>query len=345
MTTKTPVSRLQEISMKMKLAPPEYELTFSRQEGLNPSFTFKCIFNGTSAEGSGRTKRDAKHESADALLRLLQSDLENESILNVVPDNVVLPHSNKVQRNFVGELAEYCLEVLHFAERPVYAEVEASGAAHDPTFTMKCTVSNFSAEAKGPTKKQAKQLAAKQVLERLQSLKDPEEMPQEKREKLLDLSNMSEEEKVVIKRVLALHKSAAPKLENVNKTNDIFKQFYCKDLPSLASYPEDRLKSDWDPCARLQDVCSVLGENMLSYYNFNKFNANVNNGDFSETEGTIMEQDQVYFSCSTTVHIRPMNLTCKGWGKSPEECIKAAAERMLFLMFCFVYDKDPFATV
>jgi dsRNA-specific ribonuclease len=47
MTTKTPVSRLQEIAMKLKLVPPEYELILSRPEGTDPLFTFMCAFNGS----------------------------------------------------------------------------------------------------------------------------------------------------------------------------------------------------------------------------------------------------------------------------------------------------------
>jgi dsRNA-specific ribonuclease len=89
MAGKTPISRLQELSSKRKLSAPEYELIFNRPEGLDPKFTYKCTFDGFvckvlcvlrnyffnftpfSAQGSGRTKRDAKHESAGQLLTML----------------------------------------------------------------------------------------------------------------------------------------------------------------------------------------------------------------------------------------------------------------------------------
>jgi dsRNA-specific ribonuclease len=92
MAGKTPVSRLQELSSKLKLSAPEYELIFNRPEGLDPKFTYQCTFAGHvckfrtvcanlsyfifcatpfSAQGSGRTKRDAKHESAGQLLTML----------------------------------------------------------------------------------------------------------------------------------------------------------------------------------------------------------------------------------------------------------------------------------
>lgn len=101
MAGKTPISRLQELSTKRKLSAPEYELIFNRPEGLDPKFTYRCTFDGVvcklrkfslllcacaikfsyvyilryilpfPAQGSGRTKRDAKHESAGQLLTML----------------------------------------------------------------------------------------------------------------------------------------------------------------------------------------------------------------------------------------------------------------------------------
>ena len=46
MAGKTPISRLQELSSKLKLSAPEYELIFNRPEGLDPKFTYKCTFDG-----------------------------------------------------------------------------------------------------------------------------------------------------------------------------------------------------------------------------------------------------------------------------------------------------------
>lgn len=46
MASKTPVSRLQELSSKKKLSAPEYELIFNRLEGIDPKFTYKCTFDG-----------------------------------------------------------------------------------------------------------------------------------------------------------------------------------------------------------------------------------------------------------------------------------------------------------
>jgi len=60
-----------------------------------------------------------------------------------VPEPVILPHNNKVQANYVGDLAFFCLETLKYMEKPKYEEVRASGAAHNPTFTIQCNVSSF----------------------------------------------------------------------------------------------------------------------------------------------------------------------------------------------------------
>jgi len=48
---------------------------------------------------------------------------------------------------------------------------------------------------------------------------------------------MNEEEKEIIKKVLALHNPSKPKLENMNKTNEIFKQHYPNSPSALQNYP------------------------------------------------------------------------------------------------------------
>jgi hypothetical protein len=60
-----------------------------------------------------------------------------------VTDPVVLPHSNKINTNYVGELAFYCMEILNAPEKPIYEEAGSSGASHNPTFTIKCMVSSY----------------------------------------------------------------------------------------------------------------------------------------------------------------------------------------------------------
>ncbi|XP_065338429.1 interferon-inducible double-stranded RNA-dependent protein kinase activator A homolog isoform X1 [Cloeon dipterum] len=356
MAAKTPVSRLQEISTKLRISPPEYELIYSKLEGLSSYFTFNCKFHGRSAEGSGRNKRDAKHEAADALLRLLETD-ENtrQNLLDIVPCPVVLPHGNKVQRNFVGDLKEYCLEILRSSEKPEFEERGAFGPSHDPTFTVRCTISNFSAEGMGPTKKQAKQLAAKQVLERLLSLRDHEREFVEPEEQAVqyDESDMSEEEKLTVQKYYSAYKVSLPKLENINKSNEIFKKFHYRDKPALRNYHVDKhSKEGWDAYSTLQEVCKGLGEDdedVKTY--FCKFKPKVSPSDISSSslddssssEPSVSgEKQKSLFSCMLVAHVRPIDLICTGSGETVEACVQNASEEMLYLLYCFMYDHSPF---
>lgn len=67
---KTPVSMLQEM-MQKKGSPPNYELIHDGGGTHQNIFTYKVTCFGLSAEGTGRNKKDAKHEAASAMLETM----------------------------------------------------------------------------------------------------------------------------------------------------------------------------------------------------------------------------------------------------------------------------------
>ena len=78
--------------------------------------------------------------------------------------------SRKVHKDFKSQLQEYTQR--HFGLIPTYEIVEEKGPEHEKTFTVKCTVEGKAIIAKGKSKKEAEQEAAKQMLKALGVIDD-----------------------------------------------------------------------------------------------------------------------------------------------------------------------------
>lgn len=65
--SKTPVSILQEMMVKMQMIP-NYELIHDGGGTHMNTFTYRVTCEGLIATGTGRSKKDAKHEAAKAML-------------------------------------------------------------------------------------------------------------------------------------------------------------------------------------------------------------------------------------------------------------------------------------
>ncbi|KAF4523296.1 hypothetical protein B566_EDAN009419 [Ephemera danica] len=150
--SKTPVSLVEELAAKHKQAPPQFELIDNL---VTSAFQYKVTYNGIVAYGTGGSKKEAKHKSAEELLFKLN---ETKPVV-CVPDVVVT-------RNYVGDLGELCAGARLHAPR--YVEFPARGPSHAPHFEISCEAMNFTET--GATKKLAKQLAAQKVLQRMQNV-------------------------------------------------------------------------------------------------------------------------------------------------------------------------------
>lgn len=160
---KTPVTILQELCVKRKLNPPFYELI---EDGSNPTktFTFKLNVLNQVSIGSGRSKKDAKHEAANEMLRLLQT----QSFYKPQEVPTVSQNYLSIDGNSVGELLDIC--VHRNITLPEFKLMNASGPSHAPIFTYECAINTIKRTASHSTKKGAKQLVAQIMVDILQKV-------------------------------------------------------------------------------------------------------------------------------------------------------------------------------
>lgn len=211
--SKTPVSILQEMMIK-ELTVPTYELIHNGGGSHMNSFIYQVTCNNLTATGVGRSKKDAKHEAAKAMLETIAThrgylqlppSTEQTSVRTPLPPTVPeierippdVPFVNAVGALQVNYVYLTCTDVcIHMyllicilfqtlcvenkLKYPVYDTISDVGPPHDKTFTIQCEVANFKDIGIAKTKKQAKQEAAKKMLHRLNDLvPDLEESPVE----------------------------------------------------------------------------------------------------------------------------------------------------------------------
>ncbi|XP_063069430.1 interferon-inducible double-stranded RNA-dependent protein kinase activator A homolog [Engraulis encrasicolus] len=162
---KTPIQVLHEYGTKVDILPI---YNMEREEGAphQPNFVFTVTMGEITCRGQGLTKKAAKHQAAEAALRLL----EREPGVLPVPkhsENNGFGEGNE-QPNPVGVLQELALQrSWHF---PEYVVVNESGPCHNKHFSVTCRLENLVQTGVGTSKKLAKKDAAEKILEKLQGL-------------------------------------------------------------------------------------------------------------------------------------------------------------------------------
>ncbi|OXU25096.1 hypothetical protein TSAR_016882, partial [Trichomalopsis sarcophagae] len=179
MNKKTPVSILQEMMVKQGTSP-SYELIHNGGGSHQNIFTYQVTCGGLSASGTGRCKKDAKHEAATAMLETIAKHSAlpqlpatpcESPVRTPLPMTLpVAPKSpaNVPFRNTIGELQELCS--TNNLDDPQYKEISDVGPPHARIFTVQCLVSTFVEEGIAKTKKQAKHEAARKMLERISDI-------------------------------------------------------------------------------------------------------------------------------------------------------------------------------
>lgn len=81
--SKTPVSLLQEKAMKQGYIP-RYEYVGVKNNGIYSTFLYKVACKDLSANGTGYTKQEAKHDAAKNILLLLSSDQKDKAQMSPV---------------------------------------------------------------------------------------------------------------------------------------------------------------------------------------------------------------------------------------------------------------------
>ncbi|XP_066262285.1 interferon-inducible double-stranded RNA-dependent protein kinase activator A-like isoform X2 [Euwallacea similis] len=162
---KSPVSVLQEYTVKKNLPFPYYHYQVLEGEFSNiPTFQCSVAVGDNMASAIGSTKKEAKHNAASKILENFNiimiagpSNIETSTIclLPTITSNINM--SPKI--NFIGKLNEFCAgKYAH----PTYSD---GHTVMSPYFIIECRFQEYKTEGKGQTKKEAKQDAARQMMQ------------------------------------------------------------------------------------------------------------------------------------------------------------------------------------
>lgn len=181
MSSKTPVTQLQELCMKRKHGPPIYNLTTDGSTDTKPPggvagngsgiFVYSVEAFGQLAAGQGKNKREAKHEAAINILNQLRKLPEFADVLSgfsVSQLNIPRSSLGDDGADAVGTLLDICVQNQY----PIASFVvqQAYGTAHAPEFRVECRVASIVRVGTYSTKKRAKQIAAQAMLDVLLSM-------------------------------------------------------------------------------------------------------------------------------------------------------------------------------
>lgn len=159
---KTPVMALQELAIK-KFQMPEYSLIYTDEGTHLNEFHVQVSLNDMCVVGVGNSKQNAKHDAAQKMLDKLAP-------LGIsVSEHIVIkkPEKSKKLTNSIGVLTEMCVKNKLI---PKFTLINKVGLPHCSNFTYQCEVASIITKATAGTKKQAKQMAAKDMLDKIQSL-------------------------------------------------------------------------------------------------------------------------------------------------------------------------------
>ncbi|XP_066152290.1 interferon-inducible double-stranded RNA-dependent protein kinase activator A homolog [Euwallacea fornicatus] len=178
--TKTPVMVLQELTVKKNLGAPDYQIVFQQSGTHVNRFDFVVRVAGVQAEGSGHSKQIGKHQAAhNALLKLEEIGMYNPSENPVAAFKVPLSGQTdstsssssalfQPALNCIVELQNVCND--NKLPAPEFVEIASVGPPHNKEFTFECKISAITTQAKASTKKLAKQLAAKEMIDRIKNM-------------------------------------------------------------------------------------------------------------------------------------------------------------------------------
>ncbi|XP_058794643.1 RISC-loading complex subunit tarbp2-like isoform X3 [Phymastichus coffea] len=208
--SKTPVSVLQEL-LSRRGTTPKYELVQIEGAIHEPTFRYRVtvadvVDSLISAMGTGRSKKEAKHTAAKAVLdKLIGANNENSEtpIPNSISDseNFSLSSQNiqeiqsgyggeeKVVNNPIGSLQELCMS-RHWPP-PKYSMEGEEGLPHERQFTIVCTILKYRQVGQGKSKKLAKRQAAHKMWQSLQEMNNATHTPGEDDEIVPKNANVS----------------------------------------------------------------------------------------------------------------------------------------------------------
>ncbi|XP_051171864.1 interferon-inducible double-stranded RNA-dependent protein kinase activator A-like isoform X2 [Leptopilina boulardi] len=180
---KTPVSVLQEL-LSRRGTTPKYELVQIEGAIHEPTFRYRVTVADVvdpivSAMGTGRSKKEAKHAAAKAVLDKLigvNTESPDAPLPNSIPDSQGLQEmqgnygEEKVINNPIGSLQEMCMS-RHWPP-PKYSMEGEEGLPHERQFTIVCSILKYRQIGQGKSKKLAKRQAAHKMWQNLRDSSD-----------------------------------------------------------------------------------------------------------------------------------------------------------------------------
>lgn len=180
LSNKTPVSILQEL-LSRRGTVPKYELIQIEGAIHEPTFRYRVTVADivdpiVSAMGTGRSKKEAKHAAARAVLDKLcklNSETSESPLPNNLPDAENLQEllgygEEKIITNPIGALQEMCMS-RHWPP-PKYTMENEEGLPHERQFTIVCSILKYREVGQGKSKKVAKRHAAHKMWQALQDM-------------------------------------------------------------------------------------------------------------------------------------------------------------------------------
>ncbi|RXG52294.1 Interferon-inducible double-stranded RNA-dependent protein kinase activator A-like protein A [Armadillidium vulgare] len=166
--SKTPVSLLQELCMRRGISP-KYDLLQIEGPVHEPTFVYRVTVGEFAANGSGQTKKKAKHAAAKAVLDIIiQGGSGGQGQTGSTPElssQIVSPYDDGIPGNPVGALQELCMSRRW--PPPTYELAAEEGFPHERTFSICCTIGNHKEIGSGKSKKLSKRQAANKMLLKL----------------------------------------------------------------------------------------------------------------------------------------------------------------------------------
>lgn len=261
---KTPASIVQEYAAKKRLVP-QYDIIYNGISQSKVTFKYSLSLDGYETVGEGTSKKEAKHVAALKLLRQMIDDkpelLESEFKECDFENHVVSPFDHNIKVNAVGQLNDICTN--NKLGLPEFNLVREEGQAHAKLFTISCSVASVVEIATHKTKKQAKHLAAVQMVNKLMAIDI---------DKSLVMEMETQPNSVDVLEQVAIIKSEyvkrnAPMDKNISDYHLLFKknEWECYDtLNQIVKQfvkDGDLIKLE-DPCKTLSDIVHECGMSM-----------------------------------------------------------------------------------
>ena len=166
-----PVGALQERYQSRGIFP-NYRVVQVEGMSHNPFFTYEVNIDGMNAIGTGKSKKEAKHSAAKAMLDKLDGRVPALPPTTMPKENPAKAQASQAAPNDengnsptnpIGSLQEYCVKYRF----PNYRVVQVEGMSHNPFFTYEVNIDGMNAIGTGKSKKEAKHSAAKAMLDKL----------------------------------------------------------------------------------------------------------------------------------------------------------------------------------